>query len=275
MSKSSTSIPEVAAPEGATDHPYTQYRDLSDAHVVVTGGASGIGAYLVDAFASQGAKVSFVSLASDPGEFLCDAIAARRGVRPMFQVCDIRDLASLQRAMDLAASRFGPVDVLVNNAARDDRHTLESLDAAAWDDSMNINLRPHFFAAKAVSAGMRARNCGSVINVGSNSVNLGLAGYPAYVAAKAGIVGLTRALARELGGFGIRVNALIPGWVLTRRQTALWATPEAIQGCLEQQCLKRSITGMDIAGAALFLASDSAAMISGQTLIVDGGRAVS
>lgn len=274
MSKSGASIPGAETPEGVTDHQYTRYRSLSDAHVLVTGGASGIGAYLVDAFASQGARVSFLSLAADQGEQLSDAIAARRGVRPVFQACDIRDIPSLQQAIDLAARRFGAVEVLVNNAARDDRHTLDSFDAAAWDDSINTNLRPHFFSAKAVAPGMRAQKSGSIINIGSNSVNLGLAGYPAYLAAKAGIVGLTRALARELGSSGIRVNALVPGWVLTRRQTALWATPAAVQSCMEQQCLKRSVTGMDIAAAALFLASDSAAMISGQALVVDGGRAM-
>jgi len=168
----------------------------------------------------------------------------------------------------------GDIGVLVNNAARDDRHDLASLSAEAWDEAMNINLRPSFLTAQEILPQMRRRGGGAIINIGSNSALLGLAGYPAYVTAKAGLVGLTRALARELGPDGIRVNALIPGWVLTRRQTALWATSEAVATCLEQQALKRTITGEDIAHAALFLASNAAAMITGQSLVVDGGRAM-
>lgn len=164
--------------------------------------------------------------------------------------------------------------VLINNAARDDRHTLEGLSAAAWNDSFNVNLRPYFFTAKWVTPAMRAAGSGSIINVGSNSFDLGLAGYPAYVTAKAAIVGLTRALARELGPDGIRVNTLIPGWVMTRRQQSLWATPAAVADCLAQQCLKRLVDGSDIAATALFLASEAAAMVTGQSLIVDGGRAL-
>lgn len=260
--------------EGATDRAYASYADLRGRHVFITGGSSGIGAYFVDAFVAQGAQVSFVSLADTPGRALCDAIEARRGVRPRFEVCDLRDVSALEAVLRQLLDQVGPVSVLINNAARDDRHTLESLGAAEWDDSLNTNLRPYFFTAKAVAGAMRTAGTGSIINVGSNSANLGLAGYPAYVAAKAGILGLTKALARELGPDGIRVNALIPGWVMTERQRALWATPEAVAECMAQQSLKRTVQGGDVADAALFLASEAAAMVTGQSLIVDGGRAM-
>lgn len=260
--------------EGVTDRLYASYPDLRGRHVFVTGGGSGIGAYFVDAFAAQGALVSFVSLTGSTGSALCDAVESRRGVRPRFDACDVRDLQALESTLGRLSNALGPVHVLINNAARDDRHTLQDMDAASWDDSINTNLRPYFFAAKRVAASMRAAHEGSIINVGSNCANLGLSGYPAYVAAKAGVVGLTKALARELGPDGIRVNALIPGWVMTQRQRTLWATPEAVAECLAQQSLKRTVQGSDVADAALFLASDAAAMVTGQSLIVDGGRAM-
>lgn len=264
----------LASVEGVTDKRYASHADLRGLHVFISGGGSGIGAYFVDAFAAQGARVSFISLSSETGRQLCDAVERRRGVRPRFEACDVRDLAALESVMVRFADGEGPVRVLINNAARDDRHTLDELDLSAWDDSINTNLRPYFFTAKTAATAMRAAGAGSIINVGSNCANLGLAGYPAYVAAKAGIVGLTKALARELGPHGIRVNALIPGWVMTQRQRTLWATPEAIAECLAQQSLKRTVDGSDIAAAALFLASEAAAMVTGQSLIVDGGRAM-
>jgi NAD(P)-dependent dehydrogenase (short-subunit alcohol dehydrogenase family) len=260
--------------EGLTDRDYTIYEDLRGKAVFITGGGSGIGAYLTAAFAAQGAKVAFVSLTQDAGAALCDGIERAMCNRPLFQPCDIRDISALQRCVSRVTAQFGPIGVLINNAARDDRHDLQSLSPEDWDNSLNTNLRPHFFAAQAIAAGMRAAGAGSIINVGSNCANLGLSGYPAYVTAKAGIIGLTRALARELGPSNIRVNALIPGWVMTERQKALWVTPESLAQCLAEQSLKQTIAGEDIADAALFLASASARMITGQSLIVDGGRAM-
>jgi NAD(P)-dependent dehydrogenase (short-subunit alcohol dehydrogenase family) len=260
--------------EGVTDRVYAKYEDLRGKVVFITGGGSGIGAYLTAAFAAQGARVAFVSLAEDAGEALCEAVERAAGIRPFFQPCDIRDVTALQHCMSHAIERFGNIGVLINNAARDDRHDLGSMTAADWDSSINTNLRPHYFTAQAAMPSMRAQGGGSIINVGSNSANLGLAGYPVYVTAKAGIVGLTRALARELGPSNIRVNTLVPGWVMTKRQKALWVTPEALAQCLAEQSLKHAIAGEDIADAALFLASAHARMITGQSLVVDGGRAM-
>ena len=259
-------------PEGIGQVAYPRFEELAGRAVFITGGGSGIGAFLVHAFAMQGAKVAFVSLPSDPGEALGDAVARAGGVRPVFLPCDIRDLAALKAAVETAQARHGPAGVLVNNAARDDRHSLDNLSGEGWDDALNINLRPHFFSAQAVAPGMRGLGGGAIVNIGSNSSLLGLAGYPAYVTAKAAIVGLTRALARELGPQAIRANVILPGWVLTRRQKALWATPGSVEQCLAEQALKRTVAAEDIAAAALFLASDSAAMITGQSLVVDGGR---
>lgn len=261
------------AVEGVTDQNYTNYEDLRGQHVFISGGGSGIGAYFVDAFAAQGARVSFISLDANAAHRLCDAVERSRALRPQFTACDVRDLPALESVVLRSMDQNGPVRVLVNNAARDERHTLDGLSPHGWDDSINTNLRPYFFTAQAAASAMRAGG-GSIINLGSNAANLGLAGYPAYVTAKAAIVGLTKALARELGPHGIRVNALIPGWVMTQRQQALWAEPQAVAECLAQQSLKRTLHGADIAQAALFLASEASSMMTGQSLIVDGGRAM-
>ncbi|WP_281301348.1 SDR family oxidoreductase [Iodidimonas sp. MBR-14] len=258
--------------EGIASQPYPKLTDLDGQSVFITGGGSGIGAYFVHAFASQGARVAFVSLTQAPALALCDAVAEETGQRPLFIPCDIRDLSALRAAMAKAADQHGSIDILINNAARDTRHSLLDLDEKGWADSLDTNLRPHFFTAQTAAPAMREKGRGAIINVGSNSAHLGLSGYPAYVTAKAAIEGLSRALARELGPDGIRVNSLIPGWVMTERQKDLWVTDEALADCLAQQALKQTISGEDCAHAALFLASRMAAMITGQTLFVDGGR---
>jgi NAD(P)-dependent dehydrogenase (short-subunit alcohol dehydrogenase family) len=260
--------------EGISKRPYTKYADLSGKTVFITGGSSGIGAHLTFAFASQGANVAFVSLDAELGARFCDAVAVTLGRKPFFQACDITDVDALKNSIANVADKYGVINVLINNAARDDRHDVGNLQVEDWDTSLNTNLRPHYFTAQAVVAGMRAAGAGSIINLGSNSANLGLAGYPAYVTAKAGIVGLTRALARELGPHNIRVNTLIPGWVMTARQTALWVTPAGLAHCLAEQCLKSTLNGEDIAETALFLASTASRMITGQSIVVDGGRAL-
>lgn len=249
------------------------YTDLKGKNILITGGGSGIGASFVKNFCLQGANVAFVSIDEDNSHKLCDEVARLTGRRPLFMYCDVTEVSQLQRIIDTIIHQIGLIDVLINNAANDSRHALEQLAVEQWDALMNVNLRPHFFTAQSVAGGMKRLQQGSIVNVGSNSALLGLSGYPAYVAAKAGIVGLSKALARELGVFGIRVNTLIPGWVMTERQKQLWATPEAVEECLAQQCLKATISAQDIANAGLFLASSASKMMTAQTLIVDGGRA--
>ncbi len=248
------------------------YSDLEGSSVFITGGGSGIGAAFVRAFIKQGAKVAFVSLDAENAGALCDDIENETGQRPLFQQCDINNIKTLKTCIETASEQLGGIDVLINNAARDTRHTLDDLSEDDWDQSLNTNLRPHFFTAQAVVESMRSKGHGSIINVGSNSSMLGLSGYPAYVAAKAAIIGLSKALARELGPDNIRVNTLIPGWVMTERQKRLWVTPEALEECLAQQCLKSTISEEDCANSALFLASKASAMITGQALIIDAGR---
>lgn len=247
------------------------FGDLKGQSVFITGGGSGIGAALTEGFLAQGARVAFVDL--DDGEAFCDAMEAKHANRPLAIVCDIRDVTALQAAIVQARHAHGPVGVLVNNAARDTRHRLDDWSTEEWDDSLATNLRPQFFTAQAVAADMRELGGGAIINLSSNSVHLGLAGYPAYVTAKAGILGLTRALARELGPDAIRVNCLIPGWVMTQRQKELWVNETDLQECLAQQCLKEPIPVEDMIGPCLFLASRASRMMTGQELIIDGGRA--
>lgn len=248
------------------------FPDLQDSVVFITGGGSGIGAGFVSAFAAQGAKVAFVSLTPEPAEKLCSEIAQAGHHQPLFIPCDIRDIDALQNAITQTEAEVGSIDVLINNAARDDRHQLEDFSASDWDDSINTNLRPHFFTAQSVAKSMKEKGGGSIINVGSNSALLGLSSYPTYVAAKAAIMGLSKALARELGTDNIRVNTLIPGWVMTERQKKLWATPEAVAECLDQQCLKSMISEDDVSNLALFLGSSASKMITGQSMIIDAGR---
>ncbi|TQV89222.1 SDR family NAD(P)-dependent oxidoreductase [Aliikangiella coralliicola] len=251
----------------------SSYSDLAGCNVLITGGGSGIGACLVESFCAQGANVAFVSIDKENSESLCHKVNQRVGVSPLFIECDIADVETLNESIKLIISKIGEIDILINNAANDARHNLENFTAQQWDESLNVNLRPHFFTAQAVTQGMKKKQGGSIINIGSNSALLGLSGYPAYVAAKAGIVGLSKALARELGSDGIRVNTLIPGWVMTEKQRKLWATPEAVEQCLAEQCLQSTISEQDVANAALFLASTASKMITGQMIVVDGGRA--
>jgi NAD(P)-dependent dehydrogenase (short-subunit alcohol dehydrogenase family) len=248
------------------------FPDLSGKSVFVTGGGSGIGAALTEGFLAQGARVAFVQR-SDGSDFVARMEEAYDN-RLLFMPCDISDVEALKRCMAQAAQAHGTLSVLVNNAANDTRHTLADTSLEDWERGMAINLRPHFFTCQAVAEGMRTVGGGAIINFSSISYMMGNSGYPGYVAAKAGITGLTRALARELGGDNIRVNALMPGWVLTDRQVELWATPKDLEAHLERQCLKEHLKPEDIVDATLFLASDASRMMTGQALVVDGGVVV-
>lgn len=248
---------------------FASFHDLKGASVFITGGGSGIGASLTEGFLEQGANVAFVQR-SDCAEFVAGC-QEKYGRVPMFIKCDITDVAALKDALAKAQAANGPITVLVNNAANDTRHSLSDLSAEQWDQGMNVNLRPHFITAQTVAAGMVKAGGGSIINFSSISYMMGNSGYPAYVTSKAAITGLTRALARELGPDNIRVNALMPGWVLTARQMELWATDEALAAHMDRQCLKEHLVAQDIVDATLFLASNTSRMMTGQALVVDGG----
>ncbi|MEZ5810595.1 MAG: SDR family oxidoreductase [Rhizobiaceae bacterium] len=250
------------------------FHDLAGRSVFISGGGSGIGEFLTEGFAAQGAKVAFVQRSDATA--ICDRIERAHGNRPLFVECDVTDIEALRGAIATAAGAHGPVTVLVNNAAWDNRHALDGFSVEEWDHMQAVNLRHHFFAAQAVADGMRAAGGGTIVNYSSISYMMGNAGYPAYVAAKAAITGLTRGLARELGPDNIRVNALMPGWVLTARQRRLWVDEDGgnLQAHLERQCLKREIEPFDMVEPTLFLASNASRVMTGQALVVDGGVVV-
>lgn len=248
------------------------FPDLNGASVFITGGGSGIGAALTEGFLRQGAKVAFCQR-RDASAF-CDEMEAATGNRPLFLPCDITDMAQLKTTLEAAATAHGPITVLVNNAANDQRHKTLDIDEAFFDWSIAINLKAYFFAAQAVIPGMQAAGGGSIINFSSISYMMGNAGYPVYTAANSAINGLTRSLAREFGPDRIRVNALAPGWVLTQKQKDLWVTPEGLAAHLDRQCLKDPLEPEDIVGGCLFLGSCASKAMTGQALVIDGGVVV-
>jgi NAD(P)-dependent dehydrogenase (short-subunit alcohol dehydrogenase family) len=247
------------------------YPDLAGKVVLVTGGATGIGADIVRAFAVQGARVAFLDIQDGPAADLV-ADLAEGAHPPVFRQCDLTDLAALKSAIAAVGDRVGPVSVLVNNAANDTRHRLEDVTPEMWDRCEAINLRPQFFAAQAVAPMMRGLGGGAIINMSSIAWRIGAAEMAVYGTAKAGVLGLTRALARALGPDNIRVNAIEPGAVMTDRQRHLWYPTEAsVAVMVERQLIRRVLLGEDIARMALFLASDEARMITKQGFIVDAG----
>ena len=252
---------------------YATYPDLKDASVFITGGGSGIGAALTEGVMNQGARVAFVQR-SDAAAF-CDDMERKFGRRPLFLPCDITDVTALKASIDRAAEAHGPITVLVNNAANDKRHKTEEVDEAFWDWSQAINLKAYFFACQHVIAGMRAAGGGSIVNFTSISYMMGNAGYAAYTTANSGLNGLTRSLAREFGPDNIRVNAIAPGWVLTRKQRDMWVTPEGLAAHIDRQCLKVELQPEDMVDPVLFLASKTSRAMTGQSLVVDGGVVVS
>ncbi len=247
------------------------FPDLRDTAVVITGGGTGIGACLTEGFARQGARVAFLDIAEAESLALCARLEKDTGNRPLFLSADLRDVAALRAAVAEAADAHGPAGVLVNNAARDDRHAVEDVTPEFWDANQAVNLRPHFFAIQAVVPAMKAAGRGAIVNFSSTSYMINGGGFASYTAAKAGVVGLTKGLAGELGPFGIRVNAIAPGWVMTKRQRDLWVTEAGLKAHIDRQCLKREIAPADMVGPCLFLASSAARMVTAQTLIVDAG----
>ena len=248
------------------------FHDLKGKSVFITGGGSGIGASLTEGFLEQDADVAFVQR-SDATEF-CDEMEKKHGKRPLYIPCDITDIAALKKAIAKAAKAHGPIEVLVNNAANDQRHDTEEVTEEYWDWCQAINLKPYFFGCQAVLAGMKKNGGGAIVNFSSISYMMGNGAYPGYTTANAGITGLTRSLARDYGADNIRVNAIAPGWVLTEKQLELWADPEALASHLERQCIKEHLAPKDIVGAVLFMASDTSRMMTGQVVVVDGGVVV-
>ena len=247
------------------------YPSLKDRSVFVTGGGSGIGASLVEHFCEQGSRVSFVDVLEEPSVALVERIAARGDPAPRFTACDLRDIDALHDAVEEVAGRQGAIRILCNNAGNDDRHRSEDVTVAYWDDRMAVNVRHQFFAAQAVRPQMKAAGGGSIINFGSITWMVGDGDCPAYVTGKAAITGLTRALAREFGPDRIRVNCVVPGWVMTERQMRLWLDAAGERQIAERQCLPDRVYPADVARMALFLAADDSRMCSSQHFIVDGG----
>jgi NAD(P)-dependent dehydrogenase (short-subunit alcohol dehydrogenase family) len=253
------------------DPQFAVYPTLRDRAVLITGGATGIGESLVRHFAHQGSRVAFLDIQDEPAHHLVDALKAEGCPAPLYIPCDLTNIPALQTAIQQALSSLGTVDILVNNAANDQRHSIEEVTPEFWDKSIAVNLRPQFFTIQSVLPAMRAAQRGSIINMSSISWMIPSTGVPLYIAAKAAIVGLTRTLAHELGPDNIRVNAVLPGAIVTERQRRLWYTPEYKAEIMASQALKRDILPEDVARLVLFLASDDSSAITNQSYVIDGG----
>jgi len=247
------------------------YPSLKDRTVLVTGGAGGIGESIVEHFCRQQARVGFLDYDRTAAEALVDRLAAAGLPAPAFEHCDLRDIEALRGAIARIRSRLGPVSVLVNNAAHDERHDIDSVTPEYWDDRMAVNLRHQFFATQAVWKEMAEAGGGAIVNLGSVTWMIGQGGMPGYSAAKSAVVGLTRSLARDLGQHNIRVNSVLPGWIMTKRQVEKWLTPEGEADLMRNQCLKRKLVPDDVARVVVFFASDEASACTNQNYIVDGG----
>ena len=250
---------------------FATYPSLRDKAVLITGGGSGIGAAFVEAFALQGAKVAFIDIAEQASRELLESLEGRTAHRPVFLPCDLTDIASLQSSIKQVAAVCGPIRVLVNNAASDDRHRFAEVTSAYWDQRIAVNLKHQFFASQAVVADMKIAGGGSIVNMSSIAWMIPTPNLSVYETAKAAIVGMTKALAHDLGSANIRVNCISPGAILTERQRRLWMSPEYEREVLSRQCIQRNILPMDVARLVIFLASEDSSAITNQNCIVDGG----
>ena len=251
--------------------PFASYPSLKDRAVFVSGGGSGIGASIVEHFAGQGAKVGFVDIDEAGSKALGARIAAAGHPQPLFAKCDVRDIPAYQAVIADMAGRLGAITVLVNNAARDDRHSIEEVTPTFWDERISVNLRHQYFAIQAVAPGMKKAGGGSIVNFSSVSYHTMSPRLSVYQAAKAAVIGMTRGLARDLGPDKIRLNSITPGWIMTQRQIDLWLTPEAEADLMKRQCLKEKLYPPDIARMALWLAADDSRLVTAQNFVVDGG----
>ncbi|MCC5884761.1 MAG: SDR family oxidoreductase [Halomonas sp.] len=248
-----------------------RYPSLNNRLVFITGGGSGIGAALTRAFHLQDARVAFVDIDDGASLALVAELQAATGRSPHYQRCDIRDVAALQETIANVGREQGPIQILINNAANDDRHTWDQVDVAYWDERMAINLRPMFFAAQAAAHQMIEAGGGVIINFGSISVKTAIPDLTAYMTAKAAVHGLTRSLARDLGEKNIRVNTVVPGCILTQRQLDKWISPEDEKRIQEHQCLKVRLAPEHVAPMVLFLAADDSAQVTGHEFPIDAG----
>lgn len=250
---------------------YATYPSLADKVVLITGGGQGIGASAVEHFALQGSRVAFLDFADEPSETLVRNLTTQSRHAPIYIHCDLTDIAALQSAIAEISSKVGSPAVLINNAANDDRHHFEEVTPAEWDQRIALNLRHQFFAAQAVAPAMKAARAGSMINMSSISWIIPSPNNPVYNMAKAAVLGMTRSLAHELGPFNIRVNAILPGSVLTEKQKRLYITSEYEQQIMQVQSIKRHILPADVARLMLFLAADDSSAITNQAHIIDAG----
>ena len=246
------------------------YPSLKDKVVLITGGASGIGETIVENFLQQGSKVVFFDKEKELGLKLVSKLN-NYNYKAIFKVCDLVNIEDLKSKINQIREEVGPISILVNNAANDERHEIDSVTPEYWDNRMNVNLRHYFFATQSVYKDMQKLGKGTIVNIGSFSWMLGQGGMPGYTTAKSAIMGLTRTIARDLGIYNIRVNCVVPGWIITERQKKLWLTPEIEKQQLERQCIKRMLEPNDIAKPVLFFASDQSSGCTAQNYVVDGG----
>lgn len=246
------------------------YPSLKGRTVLVTGGGSGIGESIVTHFAAQGAKVGFIDIAEKESKALVAKLKRKRQ-KVHFEHCDLTDITALKKSVKAIRKVFGPITVLVNNAAHDERHTLDEVTPDYFDERIRVNLKHQFFAIQAVVGDMKKAKNGAIVNMGSTSWMVAFGGLPVYTAAKAGVLGMTRGLAQELGQYNIRINSIAPGWIMTKRQKELWVTEEALDQLMKDQCLQRTLGPDDIARAVLFYASDEASAVTNQSVVFDGG----
>ena len=248
-----------------------KYFDLENKKVFITGGGSGIGASIVEHFCEQRSEVYFVDINDDESNKLINLIDKKKFKIPKYFNCDLTDISKLQSIISKINSEKGSIDVVVNNAANDQRHTTDEVDEEYWDNRMAVNLKHFFFTIKAVKDGMIKKGCGSIVNLGSISWMMGEGDKVGYETAKSAIVGLTRSFARELGPYNIRSNSIIPGSIATERQIKNWLTPKYKKSILEKQCLKRQLKPEDVASMVLYLSSDVSSGCTKQNFIVDAG----
>jgi D-xylose 1-dehydrogenase len=251
---------------------YTQYSSLENKVVFITGGATGIGAALVEAFVAQQARVAFVDIDMNAAEELCHSLQQQGLNRPTFMVCDVSDTKALKLTISKIRDQLGNIDVLINNAANDQRYSSATISEQEWMESLSINLHPAFFTAQSVLPMMMERSAGVILNISSINVKYAPADLTSYITAKAGLIGMTKALAKDFGVHNIRVNAILPGWVATPKQLEKWLTAEEEKKLVDRMCIKKRLAAQDVAKLALFLASDDAVMITAQEFVVDGGR---